>query len=233
VGILVAFALVLATAAPALAQSGLAYVTRVVEGDLIYAEMGGRIEAVRYLGVNALAVDHPSRGREPYAAVARERNRELLEGRWVRLRFEGQPRDQYGRLLAYVWVGKTFVNAALLHWGYAEAAPAPGLRYSDYFKQLEAGARQDGRGLWRYGEVRAYYRPGGLEVVSRTGADQERAATAVGGRVYSAPAPFTPPSPGTASNPYTPAVGPSVAPSAPTSTRNAPSVPRGTMGTRY
>ena len=225
---LLTLVVVLTTTAPALAQGSMAYVTRVVEGDLIYAEMAGRIEAVRYLGLNTVAVDHPARGREPYAAVVRERNRQLVEGRWVRLAFEAHPRDEHGRLLAYVWVGKTFVNAALLHWGYAEAAPAPGLRYADYFKDLEAGARRDGRGLWRYGDVLAYYRPGGLEV-ARTGEDHERAATAVGGRVYSAPAPFLPPlsAPTGTSAPSTGSPAPTPPP---TSKGSAPTLGRGGMG---
>ena len=74
------------------------------------------------------------------------------------------------------------------------------MRYAEYFKGLEAGARQDRRGLWRYGDVLAYYRPGGLEV-AREGDYQERGATGAGGRVFSAPAPFIPstPSPGSIS----------------------------------
>jgi micrococcal nuclease len=230
--ILLAFALVMTVAAPAMAQRNLAYVTRAVEGDLIYAEVGGRIEAVRYLGVNAPAIEHPSRGREPYAAVVRERNRRLVEGRWVRLMFEAKPRDEHGRLRAYVWVGDIFVNAALLHWGYAEAAPAaPDMRYAEYFKGLEAGARRDGRGLWRYGDVLAYYKPGGLEAAGDSDY-QVRGATGAGGRVFSAPAPFIPSVPsGSTGYSSAPSVGlPATAP-APTATRGVPSVPSSRMGT--
>src|SRR5262249_42125523 len=149
-------ALLAAAVTPALAQPNLAYVTRVAEGDLIYADVGGHIETIRYLGVNVPVVDHPARGREPYATVVRERNRQLVDGKWVRLAFEREPRDAQGRLSAYVWVGDLFVNAALLHYGYAEAAPpAPGVRYAEYFKGLEDGARREHRGLWRYGDVLA------------------------------------------------------------------------------
>jgi micrococcal nuclease len=224
----------LAAATPAAAQTNLAYVTRVAEGDTVYAELGGRIEAIRYLGVNVPAIDHPTRGREAYAGVVREMNRRLVDGRWIRLVFEREPRDVHGRLLAYVWVGETFVNAALLHWGYLEAAaPSGDLRYAEYFKGLEEGARRDGRGLWRYGDVLTYHRPGGVENAS--GGDyQERAATGAGGRVFSAPAPFIPsvPPPGSSPAPA-PSVGLPAAAPPPTSTR-APAVPRGGMGTtRY
>ena len=228
--ILVLTALLAAVAAPAAAQPSLAYVTRVAEGDLIYAEVGGRIEAVRYLGLNAPVIDHPARGREPYAAVVRERNRQLVEGHWVRLSFEREPRDEHGRLQAYVYAGNVFVNAALLHYGYAEAAaPRPDVRYSEYFKSLEEGARREGRGLWRYGDVQTYYKRGGLEQAGDTDY-QGRPAIGAGGRVFSAPAPFIPsiPSSGGGAS-YAPSVGlPASAPASPSS-RPVPPVRSGTM----
>ena len=224
--LLVMAALLAALAAPAAAQSNLGYVTRVVEGDLIYADVAGRIEAIRYLGLNAPVVDHPTRGREPYAAVVRERNRRLVEAQWIRLTFEREPRDAQGRLQAYVWVGGLFVNAALLHWGYAEAAaPSPDVRYAEYFKGLEEGARHDRRGLWRYGDVLAYYRPGGLEKAGDLDY-QGRPAVGAGGRVFSAPAPFIPSIPATGGASPSPGVSlPATAPP-PTSTRAVPSMPR-------
>ena len=232
--ILVTLALVAAVALPAAAQSNVAYVTRVAEGDLIYAEFGGRIETIRYLGINVPVVDHPTRGPEPYATVVRERNRQLVDGRWVRLSFEREPRDEHGRLQAYVWIDDLFVNAALLHFGYAEAAPpAADVRYAAYFKSLEDGARTARRGLWRYDDVIAYYKPGGLE---RTGDSdyQGRAALGAGGRVFSAPAPFLPsPAPRAAASPAPSGPLPATAPP-PTATRSTPTVPRGGMGTsRY
>jgi micrococcal nuclease len=183
----------LATALPASAQAPPAYVTRVVDGDTLYAELGGRIEVIRYIGVNAPVVEHPTRGRLPYANVVREMNRRLVEGKWVWLVYEEGSRDRYGRLMAYVWVGDVFVNAALVHYGYLEAAKPSGFRrYADYFQGLEDGARRDGRGIWRFGDVLAYHRPGGSE----SEADERQATFPAGGegggRVFSAPAPFVP-----------------------------------------
>jgi micrococcal nuclease len=192
----VALLVVLAAAPPAAqaqAMAGPAYVTRVVEGDTLYAEVGGRLEAVRYLGVNAPRIEHPTRGAEPYAAVTREANRRLVEGKWIRLVFEDQARDRYGRLLAYVWVGDLFVNAALAHTGYVEAAATVSTtRYGEYFRSLEAAARQGARGLWRDREAGVYHRPRPAEGRPEGGEYEERAADASGGRVFSAPAPFIP-----------------------------------------
>jgi micrococcal nuclease len=186
---------ILGSAVPALAdrEIGPAYVTRVVSGDLIYAEIGGRLEAVRYIGVGVPLIEHPSRGSEPYAGVVREMNRRLVEGKWIRLVLEEPSRDRFGRLQAYVYVKGLFVNAALIHWGVAEAAPAAlHPRYQAYFHSLEEGARNDHRGLWRYGDVLTYHRPRGPESDPDSAEYRERAADASGGRVFSAPAPFIP-----------------------------------------
>src|SRR5262245_11181194 len=63
--VLLTILLSVSTSAFAQAWIGPAYVTRVAEGNLIYAEVGGRIVAIRYLGVHVPIVDHPTLGREP------------------------------------------------------------------------------------------------------------------------------------------------------------------------
>jgi micrococcal nuclease len=227
----IAMIVALAAAPPvghAQAVAGPAYVTRVVEGDTLYAEVGGRLEAVRYLGVNTPRIEHPTRGAELYATVAREANRRLVEGKWIRLVFEHQPRDRHGRLLAYVWLGDLFVNAVLVHAGYGEAAATTTVtRYGEYFRALEAGARQDARGLWRDPQAATYHRPRPAQGSAEESDDEERAADASGGRVFSAPAPFIPsPAPGSSA----PSVG---VPAAPRAAPASPSyvVPRGSTTT--
>jgi len=77
-------------------------------------------------------------------------NRGLVIGRRVRLELDVQPRDRYGRLLAYVWVGDTMVNAELVRLGYAQVMTVPpNVRYQDLFLKLQREARDAGRGLWR------------------------------------------------------------------------------------
>ena len=189
-------------APPALAQTqaGPAYVTRVVDGDTLYAELGGRLEAVRYLGVNTPRIEHPTHGAERYAAMAYEANRRLVEGKWVRLVFEGSTRDRHGRLLAYVWSGNTFVNAALVHYGYGETATASTAGYAAYFRTLEEGARRDARGVWSDRGAQTYHRPRPTELAADAGEHEDRAPTVAGGRVFSAPAPFLPSAPSSSSS---------------------------------
>jgi micrococcal nuclease len=180
---------------PAHAQTPthVAYVTRVVDGNLIYAALGERIEAVRYIGVTVPLIAHPTRGPEPYAGVVREINQRLVDGKWIRMAFGEQARDRQGHLLAYVWVDDVFVNAALLDWGYAEAEHATvNTRYAAYFQSLEEGARRAGRGLWGYGDVLTYHRVRPAESPYETGNYGDRAADASGGRVFSSPNPIIP-----------------------------------------
>src|SRR5262245_29913012 len=139
----------------------LGFVSGVPTGDALYvAVSNGNIETVRYVGIRTPEILHPTLGREPYEQAAREANRQLVEGKWVTLILDAQPRDRHGQLLAYVYVGNRFVNAELVHQGYAEAATyPPNDRYQEYFLGLERGARAAGRGLWADRAAQAYYRP--------------------------------------------------------------------------
>ena len=138
----------------------LGFVSGVPTGDALYVAVGnGNIETVRYVGIRTPEILHPTLGREPYEGIAREANKRLVEGKWVTLILDAQPRDRHGQLLAYVYVGNRFVNAELVHQGYAEAATyPPNDRYQEYFLGLEQGARAAGRGLWADRTAQAYYR---------------------------------------------------------------------------
>ena len=74
-----------------------------------------------------------------------------MAGRRVRLVLDAEPRDRYGRLLAYVYRGRDglFVNAALVRHGYARPLTIPpDVRFAGRFAALAAAARRAGRGLW-------------------------------------------------------------------------------------
>ena len=124
-------------------------VVKVVDGDTIHVRTGDRVEKVRYIGMNTPEVHHPTRGEEPGGRAASDVNRQLVAGRHVRLELDVQDRDRYGRLLAYVWVGETMINAELVARGYAQVMTVPpNVRYQQLFLQLQRDAREAGRGLW-------------------------------------------------------------------------------------
>jgi len=125
-------------------------VTRVVDGDTIHVQLGGRVEKVRYIGVNTPEIHHPSKGEEPGGRAAAEMNRRLVAGKRVRLELDVQTRDRHGRLLAYVWVGDAMVNAELVRLGYAQVMTIPpNVKHQELFTKLQREAREAGRGLWR------------------------------------------------------------------------------------
>ncbi|MFC1988661.1 thermonuclease family protein [Chloroflexota bacterium] len=104
---------------------------------------------VRYIGMNTPETVHPTIGEEPYGQEASAKNKELVEGKIVRLEKDVSETDQYGRLLRYVYVDDVFVNAELVRLGYAQVSTyPPDVKYQDLFLQLQREAMEAGRGLW-------------------------------------------------------------------------------------
>ena len=69
----------------------------------------------------------------------------------MRLEFDAERRDRYGRLLAYVYrePDGLFVNAELVRRGYAQPLTiAPNVAHAAEFRRLARTARRGGRGLW-------------------------------------------------------------------------------------
>lgn len=135
------------TEPPAPAQTGV--VERVIDGDTIVVRSGGRLETVRYIGIDAPETVHPTRGVEPFGPEASDFNRRLVSGKRLLLEFDVERRDRYGRLLAYVYVGALFVNAELVRLGYARVRTIPpNDRHAELFLRLQEDAMRAGRGLW-------------------------------------------------------------------------------------
>jgi micrococcal nuclease len=87
-------------------------VAAIIDGDTIELANGRR---VRYIGINT-----PER-EQPYYHEATEINRQLVAGRQVQLERDVESIDQYGRILAYVWVDGTMVNLEIVQQGYANS----------------------------------------------------------------------------------------------------------------
>ena len=121
-------------------------VMKVIDGDTIKLENG---EVVRYVGIDTPETVHPSKPVQCFGKEASNKNKELVEGKMVRLEKDITDRDKYGRLLRYVWVGDLFVNDYLTRQGYAYAYTyPPDVKYSEQFIQAQQEARENNRGLW-------------------------------------------------------------------------------------
>jgi len=89
--------------------------TRVVDGDTIVIEGGGVArgatagqpqggERVRYIGIDTPETKDPRKPVEQLGREASEFNRQLIEGKQIRIEFDVVQRDRYKRLLGYVYV---------------------------------------------------------------------------------------------------------------------------------
>lgn len=137
-----------------------AAVRRVIDGDTIEVAGGRRI---RYIGINAPEVRRRVNGvwekdPEPFGEAATAANRRLVGGRTVRLEYDMELYDRFGRTLAYVYAAagrgeaaktEIFVNEALVREGFAQPMTIPpNVKYAERFRAAAEEARRSGRGLW-------------------------------------------------------------------------------------
>lgn len=132
-------------------------VLEVIDGDTVVARRqawrAGEPDRVRYLGVDAPEMGQGEEAGQFFAWEATEANRQLVQGRRVWLVKDEQDRDEYGRLLAYVFADGVMVNQRLVAEGFAEVMlVAPNLRYAPELVAAQQEARRQGLGLW--GHVR-------------------------------------------------------------------------------
>jgi micrococcal nuclease len=126
-----------------------ATVARVVDGDTIVLRGG---ERVRYIGMDTPESVKPGTPVQCFAKAASHENQQLVAGERVRLRYDAEHEDRYGRTLAYVYRARDglFVNAELVRRGYArQLTIPPNVAHAGLFGRLAAQARERGRGLWR------------------------------------------------------------------------------------
>ena len=137
------------------------YVKRSVDGDTLVLSDG---ERVRLIGIDTPEVheseklyrDSRRSGQDIRTIQALGRRswdftKSLVEGKPVRLEFDVEKRDKYGRLLAYVYLEDgQFVNAEIVCQGYASLMTyPPNVKYEDLFLKLYQEARENKRGLWK------------------------------------------------------------------------------------
>jgi endonuclease YncB( thermonuclease family) len=127
-----------------------AKVQRVSDGDTFVATVKGRRERVRVIGVDTPESVAPNQPDEPFGEEASDFAKHHLDGETVRLAGDAEPRDRYGRMLAYVWLEDgTFWNALLVAEGYAQQLTIPpNVTYERLFRRLAREARTEDRGLW-------------------------------------------------------------------------------------
>lgn len=128
-------------------------VTKITDGDTLRVDMNaGGEEKVRLIGIDTPEVHGQGGLRECFGKEASAELARLLPvGTTVRLVIDAEPRDRFGRLLAYVYrvSDDLHVNLEMARRGFAAPLTIPpNVAYSDDFVEAAAGARDADRGLW-------------------------------------------------------------------------------------
>jgi micrococcal nuclease len=128
-------------------QQTLPVVTRVIDGDTIVVEGVG---TVRLIGVDTPETVDPRRPVGYFGKEASDFTKQLATGRRVRLEFDQDRTDRYGRTLAYVYLQpeNLLLNGEIIRQGYGFAYTRFPFRMMEQFRALEREAREAGRGLW-------------------------------------------------------------------------------------
>lgn len=133
----------LAQAATAVVQGR---VSRVIDGDTIVVDTVG---TVRLIGIDSPETKDPRRPVEALAIEASSQMSALALDQVVRLEFEGQRRDIYGRTLAYVYLAdERMLNVEMIRRGYAHAYTTYPFSKMEEFRSWQRDAQRGGRGLW-------------------------------------------------------------------------------------
>jgi endonuclease YncB( thermonuclease family) len=122
-------------------------VHKVIDGDTIVLADGTR---VRYIGINAPELGNENGPAERFGPEARDFNQKLVGREKIRLEFDRERHDQYGRALAYVFLPDgTLVNAELVKSGNAYCVlRRPNTKYDSLLLHLQREAMAKKAGMW-------------------------------------------------------------------------------------
>jgi micrococcal nuclease len=145
-----------------------ATVIRVVDGDTIKVEIKSVKESVRLIGIdtpestaNKKARNDAVRGRQSIESITSMSKESasfvktfVHKSDTIAIEPDVQPRDKYGRLLAYVYLANgELLNEEIIKAGYASPMTIPpNVRYQDRFLKAYREAREKGKGLWGKGQ---------------------------------------------------------------------------------
>jgi micrococcal nuclease len=110
------------------------------------AEQPNWISQVRLIGVDA-----PDLRQLPWGNNAKEILEKLIDGpqKPIKLEFDLDPKDKFGRTLAYAWKDHVFLNEQVLKEGYALfVARSPNHKYDNRLENAQQWAKLMGKGIW-------------------------------------------------------------------------------------
>jgi len=129
-------------------------VSAVYDGDTIKVRFrSGLQRTVRLIGIDAPEIDDEREEVQFRGYMAKRFVFFHLYREEVKLTYDWQLEDEYGRLLAYVWTKEGLFNDFILREGFASAFLKFPFKkdYQNRFQESEELARENRRGFWRTG----------------------------------------------------------------------------------
>lgn len=130
----------------------LAQVMKVVDGDTIRVLIDNKEDTVRLIGIDSPEVLDDQKPVQCFGKEASDRAKKVLTGKKISLEFDPTQgdRDEYQRLLRYVFVDDLSFNKLMISEGYAREYTFKGrvYKYQSEFIQAEKKAKENNKGLW-------------------------------------------------------------------------------------
>jgi endonuclease YncB( thermonuclease family) len=135
-------------------QPGLYSIAHFVDGDTIAVNMNGKVETIRFIGIDTPETHKPSTPVQCFGPTAAAKTQSLIKDAGSKVRLGSDPdstnRDRYDRLLRYVYLPDgTLVNEYLVQNGYAFYYPYFPYTKSALFNKDEQAAIAAKKGLWK------------------------------------------------------------------------------------
>ena len=128
-------------------------VSKITDGDTFYVMTKNSEKfKIRLIGINAPESYNVGKKfrKEYFGKEAKVFATNLLKNKKVKLTFDVQKTDRYGRILAYIYLENgVFLNQYLVENGFAVVATfPPNVKYVEVFTKAEKSARNKKLGLW-------------------------------------------------------------------------------------
>ena len=120
-------------------QAGTISGVEIIDGDTFRLANG---DTVRLIGIDAPELSQPG------GVLSSEYLAHLLLGNPITLEKGSEDRDNYNRLLRFVYINDLCINEEMIRQGYAEARYLPESPIRDYYLHLEIQAEATRAGLW-------------------------------------------------------------------------------------
>lgn len=134
-------------------QPGLYAIDHYIDGDTIAVNMNGRVEEIRFIGVDTPETHKPNTSVQCYGPAAAVYTKQRISSAGNKVRLSSDPdstnRDRYDRLLRYVYLPDgTLLEEALIRNGYGFYYPYFPFTKSAQFAADQRAAQAAHKGLW-------------------------------------------------------------------------------------